>query len=371
MGSVPNQERSEPARIRATLDGPSRPGFCLRVKLDLPGQGITGVFGPSGSGKTTCLRALAGLERARGAVHVGDECWQDDERGVFLPTHRRAVGYVFQEANLFPHLSVHANLAYGSRRSRSGASLADFEATVELLAIGPLLGRAPTELSGGERQRVAIARCLLSGPRLLLMDEPLSSQDPGRKAELLPFLERLRDALSIPILYVSHSLEEVTRLSNHLVLLDGGRAIASGPTSDTLARLDLPIARLEDSAVVIEARIGAHDEVDQLTRLDFGDVSLWVGRVNRPQGSPARARVLARDVSVAREPPGRSSILNVLPAHVVDLRDDGPDRVIIRLAVGAQGTPLLARITRRSRDALGLEPGLAIYAMVKSVALAA
>jgi len=240
---------------------------------------------------------------------------------------------------------------------------------VDLLGIDALLERSPASLSGGESQRVAIARALLAGPRLLLMDEPLASQDLARKAEILPYLERLRDELSIPIIYVSHAIGEVARLANHVVLLEGGRTVASGPATETLARLDLPTARLDDSGVVIDARVAEHDETDQLTRVDFGDGSLWVGRVNRPNGASVRLRVLARDVSLAREPPGRSSILNVLSARVVDLRDDGPDRVNIRLSLGLLETPMLARVTRRSRDALGLTSGIAVYALVKSVAL--
>jgi molybdate transport system ATP-binding protein len=338
--------------------------------LDLPGGGITALFGPSGSGKTTCLRVLAGLERASGAVHVGDDCWQDDDRGVFVPTHERAVGYVFQDPSLFRHLSVRGNLAYG--RKRGGArALANVQSVVELLGIGHLLDRSSSHLSGGEGQRVAIARSLLAGPRLLLMDEPLASQDLARKAELLPYLERLRDGLSIPIIYVSHALEEVARLADHFVLLESGRAVASGPTADMLARLDLPIARFDESGVVIGAEVAEYDETDQLTRVVFGDVSLWIGRVDRPNGAHVRVRVLARDVSLAREPPGRTSILNVLAARIVDLQDDGPDRVNIRLAVGTLETPLLARITRRSRDVLELAPGLVVHALVKSVALVA
>ena len=341
----------------------------MQVVLDLPDRGITALFGASGSGKTTCLRVLAGLERARGTIRVGGVCWQDDDRGLFVPTHERAVGYVFQDPSLFPHLSVRGNLEYGRKRSKSDRALADPKAVVDLLGIDPLLERAPANLSGGESQRVAIARALLAGPRLLLMDEPLASQDLARKAEILPYIERLRDELSIPIIYVSHSLDEVARLASHVVLLDGGRTVASGPTNETLARLDLPMARLDDSGVVIDARVAEHDERDQLTRVDFGDGSLWVGRVNRPNGASVRVRVLARDVSLAREPPGRSSILNVLPARVVDMRDDGPDRVNLRLSLGPLNTPMLARVTRRSRDALGLASGLTVYALVKSVAL--
>ncbi len=341
----------------------------MQIALDLPDRGITALFGTSGSGKTTCLRVLAGLERAQGTVHVGGECWQDDDRRVFVPTHERAVGYVFQDPSLFPHLSVLGNLEYGRKRNKSERASADPRAVVDLLGIDALLERSPASLSGGESQRVAIARALLAGPRLLLMDEPLASQDLARKAEILPYLERLRDELSIPIIYVSHAIGEVARLANHVVLLEGGRTVASGPATETLARLDLPTARLDDSGVVIDARVAEHDETDQLTRVDFGDGSLWVGRVNRPNGASVRLRVLARDVSLAREPPGRSSILNVLSARVVDLRDDGPDRVNIRLSLGLLETPMLARVTRRSRDALGLTSGIAVYALVKSVAL--
>jgi molybdate transport system ATP-binding protein len=203
------------------------------------------------------------------------------------------------------------------------------------------------------------------------MDEPLTSQDPARKAEILPYVERLRDNLSIPLIYVSHAVDEVARLADHLVILERGLALASGPATEMLARLDLPMARLDDGGVVIEARVAAFDPVDQLTRLDFGDASLWIGGAERPNGARVRVRVLARDVSVAREPPGPSSILNIFAARIVDLRDDGPDRVNIRMSVGSLGTPILARVTRRSRDALGLRPAIAVYALVKSVALVA
>jgi molybdate transport system ATP-binding protein len=341
----------------------------LEVALDLPCDGVTALFGPSGSGKTTCLRVLAGLERARGCVSVAGECWQDDARGIFVPTHRRAVGYVFQDASLFPHLSVRKNLDYGRKRSGARASPADVRAIVDLVGLGDLLERSPRHLSGGERQRVAIARALVASPRLLLMDEPLASLDAARKAEILPYLERLRDELSIPIVYVSHALEEVARLAGHLVLLDGGRVVASGPTAETFARLDLPLARSDDGGALIEARVAVHDEVDQLTRLDFDGGSLWVTRVARPSGARARVRVLARDVSLARDPPGLSSILNVLAASVAELRDHGPDRVDVRLSIGGGPVSLLARITRRSRDALGLHVGLGVHALVKSVAL--
>jgi molybdate transport system ATP-binding protein len=317
------------------------------------------------------LRAIAGLERVRGLVRVGDATWQDDDRRVFVPTHWRAIGYVFQDPSLFPHLTVRGNLDYGHKRSRTPVTSDQARSIVELLGIGHLLERRPVHLSGGERQRVAIARALLAGPNLLLMDEPLASLDVERKAEILPYLERLGDGSSTPVLYVSHALEEVSRLADQVVLLDGGRVRACGPTSETLARLDLPTALFDDAGVVLAAQVMEHDEIDQLTRLDIGGASLWVGRTNRPTDARARVRILARDVSLARDPPGLSSILNVLAGQIEELRDDGPHRVNVRLSVGASHLPLLARITRRSREALGLSPGLAVHALVKSVALIA
>ena len=360
-------------RIVASLRGP-RGDFRLEIDLDVPARGITALFGPSGSGKTTCLRALAGLERMSGSLRVGEETWQDDARRIFTPVHQRALGYVLQDAGLFAHLSVRANVEFGRERRerrarRSAGPLLDVADVVELLGIGALMDRSPAHLSGGERQRVALARALLAGPRLLLMDEPLASLDAARKAEVLPYLERLRDELAVPAIYVSHSIDEVSRLARHVVLLEGGRVIASGPAGETLTRLDLPMARMDDAGVVVDARVAEHDDVDSLPRLDVGGASLWVGRLDRPAGATARVRVLARDVSLAREPPGRTSILNVLPGTIEDLSDDGPGRVSVRIAIGADAVPVLARITRKSRDALDLRRGVSVHAMVKSVAI--
>ncbi|HET7539449.1 MAG TPA: molybdenum ABC transporter ATP-binding protein [Polyangiaceae bacterium] len=344
-------------------------GFSLDAELSIAASGVTALFGTSGSGKTTCLRLLAGLERGRGTLHAFGECWQDDQRGLFIPTHQRAVGYVFQEASLFPHLNVRENLHYARVRKRPAGRAPSFDSVVALLGIEPLLRRTTDRLSGGERQRVAIARALLSAPRLLLMDEPLSALDEARKAELFPYLERLRRELSIPIVYVSHSLDEVARLADRLVLLDNGRVTAAGSPSELLSRLDLPFASGEQSGVVIETQVALHDDIDGLTRLDFEGGALWLSRLSLPVGSRARVRVLARDVSLAMNHPGPSSILNVLSGYVTALSDEGPSRVNVRLVVGTANTPLLACITRRSRDALGLAPGSAIHAQVKSVAL--
>jgi molybdate transport system ATP-binding protein len=336
------------------------------VDLRLPPTGVTAFFGPSGSGKTTCLRLLAGLEHGHGRLWVSGTCWQDDERGVFIPVHRRAVGCVFQDHTLLSHLSVAGNLEYGRRRN-PGAAM-DLDVVVGTLGIEGLLGRRSNQLSGGERQRVAIAQALLRGPRLLLLDEPLSAMDSERKAEIARAIERVRDELAIPIVYVSHALDEVARLADHLVLLAGGRAIASGALGATLARLDLPTAVAEDAGVVIDGRVAEHDEPNQLTRVAFEGGSLWVSHVARPVGAKVRARALARDVSLALDPPGPSSILNVLVARVAEVRE-GADRVTVRLALEGDRVSILSRVTRRSMMALGLRPGLAVFAMIKTVAL--
>ena len=363
-----NSEPSDPPGIALSLRV-AYPGFRCDAELSIAGTGVTALFGASGSGKTTFLRLLAGLEKGQGTLHAFGECWQDDSRAIFVPTHQRALGYVFQEASLFPHLNVRENLTYARARKRSPTNAPSFDSVVALLGIEPLLVRSTDRLSGGERQRVAMARALLSAPRLLLMDEPLSALDEARKAELFPYLERLRRELSIPIVYVSHSLDEVARLADQLVLLEGGRVTASGSPSELLSRLDLPFASGDQAGVVIETQVALHDDHDGLTRLDFDGGSLWMARLALPVGSGARVRVLARDVSLAMNHPGPSSILNVLPGRVTALSDEGPSRVNVRLVVGSADTPLLASITRRSRDALRLAPGTAIHAQVKGVAL--
>ncbi len=344
-------------------------GFDLDVDLDLPGRGVTALFGHSGSGKTTCLRCVAGLERAAEArLEVNGELWQDSAAGVFVPPHRRALGYVFQEASLFPHLSVRRNLEFGLRRVDAASRRVSWANVMELLGIGHLLERMPARLSGGERQRVGIARALLTSPRLLLMDEPLAALDLKRKNEILPYLERLHDELDIPVLYVSHSPDEVARLADHVVLLDQGRVVAQGALQETLARLDLPTAFSEDAGVVIEARVAAHDDAYHLSRLDFAGGEVLVARRAAAIGQRLRFRVHARDVSLALSRSEDSSITNVIAATVCALVEaDTPAHVLVRL--DAAGTPLLARITRRSSDHLQLAPGLAVWAQIKAVAL--
>ncbi len=345
-----------------------RSDFTLDVDLDLPERGVSALFGHSGSGKTTCLRAIAGLERAPGGyVALGGEVWQDEARGLFVPTHRRALGYVFQEASLFPHMSVRANLEFGLKRVAGAERRFALGPVAEMLGIGALLARRPGSLSGGERQRVAIARALLSAPRLLLMDEPLASLDLQRKQEILPYLERMHDELSIPIVYVSHAPDEVARLADHLVLLDAGRAVASGPLGEILARVDLPAAFADDTGVVLDTVLAEHEE-DNLSRLQFQGGSLYVGRRGEAPGSRLRCRIHARDVSLALERPRRSSIVNLLPAVVTATAATGtPGHVLVQLRMG--DVPLLARISERSRRELGIEPGLPVWAQIKAVAL--
>lgn len=345
-----------------------RAGFSLDVDLQLPERGVSVLFGPSGCGKTTVLRALAGLERARGRVAVGAEVWQDDAQRVFMPTHRRAIGYVIQEAALFPHLSVRANVEYGDRRRR-GAPAVALGPLIDLLGIGALMSRRPDTLSGGERQRVAIARALAAGPRLLLMDEPLAALDAARKAELLPYLERLHAELAVPIVFVSHAIDEVARLAHHLVLMAQGGVVAAGPLADLMARLDLPTARGEAAGVVLGAVVAERDSVWQLARLDIAPgFSVWARDRGLPLGRGVRVRVLARDVSLARSLQSGTSIGNQLHGTVEAIAvDEHPALALVRLRVA--GHPLVARLTRRSADALGLAPGLCLWAQVKTVAL--
>ena len=347
--------------------------FALEVDLHLPGRGVTALYGHSGSGKTTCLRCIAGLERAAdGFVQVNDEVWQDSRSGLFVPPHKRALGYVFQEASLFPHLSVRANLEFGLKRIPRGQRRVDMAQATELLGIGHLLERHPQHLSGGERQRIGIARALLTSPRLLLMDEPLAALDSKRKSEILPYLERLHDELDIPVLYVSHAQDEVARLADHIVLLSNGKALASGPIGETLARLDLPLALGDDAGVVISGTVSAYDAHYQLLSLQLPGSALHMRVAHAPLalGKALRIKVQARDVSLNVQAEEHSSILNRLPVTVIqEIAADNNAHVLVRLDAG--GTPLLARITRFSRDQLQLHPGQTLWAQIKAVAVLA
>jgi molybdate transport system ATP-binding protein len=344
-----------------------RQDFLLDVDVSLPGRGITAIAGPSGSGKTTLLRCVAGLEQAQDArVRVAGETWQDSGAGVFLPTWQRPLGYVFQEASLFDHLDVRANLAFG--QERSGGKAADLQDLLALLGISQLLDRRPHQLSGGERQRVAIARALATQPRILLLDEPLAAVDYARRREILPWLEKLRDELRIPMLYVTHSGDEVARLADHLLLLDDGKMRAAGPLAETLARIDLPAIPGEEAGALLHATIGERDARWQLARVNFDGGALWVADAGLAAGHAVRVRVLARDVSLALVPPERSSIQNVLACTVRAIAPGAHgSQAVVQLACG--GSLLLARITARAVDALALSEGMPVWAQVKSAAL--
>lgn len=352
--------------VRLTIP---RQGFRLSVDRVLPGRGVTALFGPSGSGKTTLLRCVAGLERAGdGWLKVNGELWQDESRGFFLPVHRRPLGYVFQEASLFGHLDVRRNLEYGYRRIARTNRRIVFDQAVTMLGLEPLLPRQPDTLSGGQRQRVAIARALLTSPSLLLLDEPLSALDARHKDELLPYLETLRDELDLPMLYVTHSLDEVSRLADHLVLLDQGAVVASGSLFEILARTDLSAHFNEDAGVVLETRVSGHDEHDHLTRLTFRDGHIDVARRPEALGTRLRCRIHARDVSLSLVKPEATSILNLVPVTVVELAaTPTPAQVLVRLTTGT--SPLLALITHRSCRQLDIRPGLELWAQIKAVAL--
>jgi molybdate transport system ATP-binding protein len=349
----------------------SHPGFVLDVALELPGQGITALFGPSGSGKTSCLRVIAGLARSdaghQSAVRINGKVWQDDATKVWVPVHQRSLGYVFQDAKLFPHLSVAQNISFGMARIPEKDRRVSLDQAVTLLGIGPLMDRAPDTLSGGERQRVAIARALATSPSLLLMDEPLAALDTRRKAEILPYLETLTTELDIPILYVSHAIDEVARLADHLVLLEAGRVVATGPTHELLVRLDLPLAHGDTAGAVITATVQSHHPDEHLTTVQFGGGGLLIPQQAAGVGQALRIRVQARDVSLTLTRQTGSSILNILPATVTALSTDSPGQMMVSLDVG--GTPLLARITQRSAKVLGLKPGLALFAQIKGAAI--
>lgn len=345
----------------------NHPGFSLNVDLVLPGKGITALFGESGSGKTTLLRCLAGLDVAPQArIVVNGVCWQSGRD--FVPTRQRALGYVFQESSLFPHLSVRKNLAFGQKQARDPESRQQLEKIAVLLGIAHLLGRDPASLSGGERQRVAIARALLTNPKILLMDEPLAALDLKRKQEILPYLEQLHDELAIPVIYVSHAPDEVARLADYLVVLREGRVTACGPLHETLARIDLPSVFADEAGVVIDTQIGAHLEADYLSQLDFAGGRFYVAQRSEPVGKKLRCRIHARDVSLALELQEKNSILNRISARILDISEaDNPGHVLVRL--DAKGVFLLARITRRSARSLELRAGDNIWAQVKAVAL--
>jgi molybdate transport system ATP-binding protein len=338
--------------------------FDLDVNLSLPGQGVIGIFGHSGSGKTTLLRCIAGLEKNRGAITVNGSIWQNDS--VFLPTHRRPLAYVFQEASLLPHLSVQQNLGFAVKRASNISPLA-YDDVLNILNIRKLLNQQTHQLSGGERQRVAIARSLLINPKVLLMDEPLASLDVTHKQEILPYLETLHRELTIPIIYVSHATDEVTRLADYLVVLEHGKVVADGPLHEVLSRLDHPFEINDDTGVVIDAIVTAKDTHWHLMSVQFDGGNMWLRDNHNQVGDKVRLRVLARDISIALQQHD-SSILNCLPCTIDDIKEQSEEgSALIRLLVGS--TALIAKVTLKSLHHLDLHKGKLVWAQIKSVAL--
>ncbi len=352
-----------------SLDGAltlERGDFQLDCALNVPSRGVTAVFGRSGSGKTALLRCIAGLEpNARGRLRFGSSVWQSE--GCFVPAEKRGACLVFQQPTLFTHQSVRDNLRFAQKRApREGRRSIDHVA--HAMGVGALLDRSAANLSGGESQRVAIARAVLSSPQLLLLDEPLSSLDEAGRAEVLPYLESLYRDLQIPIIYVTHSLGEVIRLADRLLLLERGKISAAGDLADLLTRLDLSLCQRDDAAAVLEGTLTQHEPRDGLSRFEFDGGALQIPLHEAQLNARVRVRINARDVSIALQPPALSSILNVITAQVIEIIPHVlAVQVVVKLRVGSQH--VLARLTRRSVSALDLRPGMSVYAQMKSVAL--
>ena len=340
--------------------------FNLKFNLELPSIGFTAICGPSGSGKTTLLRCVAGLEPDfEGTVRIGPCVWQDES--TTLPLHRRPLGFVFQNGELFPHLSVADNLRFALDRTPADRHRVSWQEVVDLLGLGSLLARGTVNLSGGERQRVALGRALLKSPDLLLLDEPLAALDSQTRRRIFPLLERMRDQFAIPVLYVTHAVDEAARLADRLVLMEDGRITNNGPLAELLTSPAPGLAHGRDAGAVVTTTVGGIDEKFQLARLDFSGGQLHVCHRDLALGDGVRVRIHARDVSLALTPPEGSSILNILPVEVVDLLPDEPARVVVRLHAGE--TILLAAVTQRSAHGLALQPGQKLWAQIKSVAL--
>ncbi len=357
--------------MTATLDLEyelDREGFRFDVALRLPLVGVTGIFGRSGAGKTTLLRLIAGLEQPpSGSLQVAGETWHDSGTGTWLSPHERNVGYVFQEPRLFPHLPVRGNLLYGFARQQPDRRQLEFDHVVDLLGLGPLLDREPAALSGGEAQRVAIGRALLRSPSLVLMDEPLATLDVDHKDDILPFLDRLHAELEMPILYVSHNIDEISRLCDRLVVIDAGRIAAEGELQDVLVRLDVPLLRGREAGSVVAGTVADYDTDYELRHIRFPGGELRVPGRHGETGKQLRLRINASDVSLCRERPRNTTILNILHATIDAIEETSGATRLVRLSVGDDR--LLARVTRRSCDELGLAPGESIEAQIKAVAV--
>ena len=347
----------------------SKTGFRLDVDLVLPEEGITVLFGPSGSGKTTLLRCVAGLEQAEGRVLINRVCWQDSDDNLLVPTWQRDLGFVFQEASLFEHMNVRANLRYGIARTRQPGAEQALSAAVSLLGIAHLLDRSIQSLSGGERQRVAIARALATRPRILLLDEPLASLDVARRKEVIPWLERLHRELKIPILYVTHSMEELTRLADHVVCLENGQVKVQGSIGDVLSNPEFAASVGMEAGAILQGVVDQQDDRYHLSGINVGGTRVWLPQVELPVGSPVRIHVHASDVSLARTEPFDSSIQNKLPVVIESIHDDEhPARCLVKVRHVEQ--LLLVRITRKALVNLDVGVGSRVWAQIKSVALA-
>jgi molybdate transport system ATP-binding protein len=348
-----------------------RAQFSLQLDVQLPDQGITVILGASGAGKTSLLRCVAGLDRADQArIEMGGVLWQDDQQGVFVPTWQRALGYVFQEASLLPHLTVKQNLTYGLKRIGSRTPMHSLAQAIELLGIGHLLERSPAGLSGGERQRVALARALASQPRILLLDEPMASLDAARRQEILPWLEKMRDELHLPMLYVTHAANEAARLGAHMLVLEHGQVQAQGTVSEVFANIHQPLGAGEDMGALLQGTLVERHADWHLCRIAFDGGELWLRDSGLAVGQSVRMRVLARDVSIATVAPQHTSIQNLLSAVIEAVADDDhPSQVLVRLRVGPSA--VLSRITQRAWAQLRLQVGQQVFLQVKTVALVA
>ncbi len=351
--------------LHICLDHRAADGFRLAVDFSLPGTGVTALYGPSGSGKTTLLDCVAGLRTVRGGnIALGEQHWQDARRT--LPAWQRGIGYVFQDARLFPHLSVRDNLLYGVARQPTGAPV-QFDEAVAWLELGDLLQRQPDTLSAGQRQRVAIGRALLAAQRLVLLDEPLANLDYEATRQCLRGLKNIAGQHRLPMLYVSHDIEEVSELADHIALLEGGNLVGQGSLIDMCSRIDSRLAHEEQAAAIVSGTVARHDHAYGLSELGVAGQTLWVNQLHEDIGSARRVRIPARDVSLCRAKPEGTSILNVFRVTIAEIEDSGDARLLLRLALGDQF--LLARITRKSATELRFAVGDEVFAQVKSAAL--
>lgn len=343
--------------------------FTLEVAHRTPLEGITALFGPSGCGKSTLLRIISGLEpAARGRIRFGDDTWQDDSRGIFVPPHRRGVGYVFQDARLFPHLTVEGNLRYAEKRSRERSGEMTLDGVVSALDLAPLMNRRTSSLSGGERQRAAIGRTLLTRPRLLLMDEPLAALDARRKGEILPYIERLPKTFGVPIIYVTHSIDEVARLAQRILALAAGRPVAEGSVVDVLERLDLQsVTGRFEAGVVVSARVTRHDRKFRLTHLDHHGQEIVMPMAELAVGDKVRLRIRARDVALATQRPEGISVRNIMSGYIAEVVEE-PETAFAEILVDTGGARVRARLTRAAVAELALVPGKPVFALIKSIA---